>query len=109
MPKAIGLYSRKAGMPREAFFRRYEYGHVPLVKEIFPHFATYTRSYPQPDVPFYLAPGQALGFDALTEIWSRDKADTERTMACMAQADNAQRLAADEAELFDRSALLSFQ
>jgi hypothetical protein len=110
MNKAVGLYSKKAGMSAEAFFQRYEHGHVPLVQEIFAScFAAYTRSYPQSETGpagEALAGFPALGFGALTQIWSREGARTAE--AAMAEADNAQRLADDEVQLFDRRSLLSF-
>src|SRR6516165_1304905 len=104
MSKAVGLYSKKAGMSAEAFFQRYEHGHVPLVQEIFATcFAAYTRSYPQHEAGpagEAMAGFPALGFGALTQIWSRD--DARPAVEVMAEGDNARRIAEDEVQLFDR-------
>ena len=109
MAKVVGLYSKRADMSPDAFFKRYEHGHVPLVMEIFPTaFAAYTRSYPrgEPELRALAIRPEALGFDALTQIWfaGEDGAPGGE----MANQVNAARLAEDEAALFDRDALLSF-
>jgi hypothetical protein len=112
MSKAIGLYSRKAGMSAEAFFQRYEYGHVPLVRELFAScFAAYTRNYPQREAGVAgeaMAGFPKLGFGALTQIWNSEGDDARTAVEVMAEADNARRLAEDEVQLFDRRSLLSF-
>jgi hypothetical protein len=113
MIKAVGLYSKKAGMSPDAFFRRYEYGHVPLVREIFSGcFAAYTRSYAHleaAELTGVFAHAPALGFDSLTQLWYRQQADIDRIAERMTQPQNGQRLSDDEQHLFDRGALLSFR
>lgn len=109
MAKVVGLYSKRADMSPEAFFKRYEHGHVPLVMEVFPTaFAAYTRSYPraEPELRALAIRPEALGFDALTQIWFAG--EDGATGGGMADPVNAARLAEDEAALFDRGALLSF-
>jgi hypothetical protein len=109
MAKLVGLYSKKGDMSSDAFFSRYEYGHVPLVMEIFSNaFAGYTRSYPraEPELRALAIRPDALGFDALTQIWFRDEG--EAAGAVMAEPGNAERLAEDEAAFLDRRSLLSF-
>jgi hypothetical protein len=113
MIKAMGLYSKKAGMSSEAFFQRYEYGHAPLVREIFSGcFAAYTRSYAHLEAAALagvFAGAPALGFDSLTQLWYRQQADIDRTGERMSQPQNGERLSDDEQHLFDRGALLSFR
>jgi hypothetical protein len=94
-------------MSPERFQKRYEEGHAPLVKEILPHFAAYTRSYPR-RVLMLRAGETDIGFGALTQMWQDSAEQSERTMAIMLDPVNAGHIAEDEAALFDRSALLSF-
>jgi len=103
MIKTIALLKCKAGLSREDFIRYYETRHAPLILSIAPQVCDYRRNF-LVMAGAILAPGLAApDFDVVTELWYPDRAAFEAAMAAFTDAVNAQRIAADEENLFDRS------
>lgn len=108
MFKCIALLKRKSGLSRDAFIDYYEARHAPLIRRLLPGILDYRRNYVDLGGAF-LFPGAApIDFDVVTEIWLADRAAYDRFTAVAAQPDIAQRIAADEENLFDRSASRMF-
>ncbi len=103
MIKTIALLKCKAGLSREDFIRYYETRHAPLILSIAPQVCDYRRNFLVMEGAI-LAPGLAApDFDVVTELWYPDRAAFEAAMAAFTDPVNAQRIAADEENLFDRS------
>ncbi len=101
--KVISLLKARAGIDRAAFVEHYETCHVPLVRELMPNIIAYRRNYVQAEggIAFELAP--AFDYDAITEIWFRDRAAFDEALAVLMRPANAARMAEDEALFLDRS------
>jgi hypothetical protein len=100
----LGLLSRKAGMSRSAFVERYEHGHVPLIEETLgSSFMAYSRCYP------LIADDRDVGFDALTQVWYANTADSVHSISLLSEPETGRRIADDEKELFDRARLFFFR
>jgi hypothetical protein len=110
--KQIALLKAKAGMSREAFIRRYEDGHAPLISEILPFFEEYRRSFLIPDGmprPSHLDNADTdVEFDVVTELWFEDAASLKALGDRVARTDAGTRIADDESHLFDRSRMIMF-
>jgi uncharacterized protein (TIGR02118 family) len=103
MIKAIAFLKCKAGLSREAFIQYYETRHVPLILSIAPQICDYRRNYLLMKGAI-LAPGMsAPDFDVVTELWYPDRAAFDMAMAAFTTRVNADRIARDEENLFDRS------
>ncbi|MSO73206.1 MAG: EthD family reductase [Rhodospirillaceae bacterium] len=74
MMKSVALLPRKADATRPAFHAYYESNHAPLALKHFP-FAKYVRNHLAPETP------GDLGFDTISEFWSRDFAKIRELMA----------------------------
>ena len=98
MVKMILLLQRRAGMPVADFKRYYETTHAVLGRKLLSNAQRYERRYVQ-------AMGEGAGetYDCITEVWFADQAAMEAALARAAEPENAALLAADEANLFDRS------
>ena len=113
MLKMVALFRFKPGLSREEGMRYYETRHVPLICELLPGiFTEYRRSYTEPGTMFFPAhmegaPPSPPPFDIMTELWmEREKYDEMN--AKMADPDLGCRVAEDEAQCLDRSAMVMF-
>ncbi len=103
MIKTIAFLKRKAGLSREAFIRYYETRHAPLILSIAPQICDYRRNFLIEEGAI-VAPGAAApDFDVVTELWYPDEAAFAAAMAAFTDPVNAQRIAADEENVFDRA------
>jgi uncharacterized protein (TIGR02118 family) len=101
--KTIAFLKRKAGMSQEAFVRYYETRHAPLILSIAPQICDYRRNF-LTTTGAIVAPGlPALDFDVVTELWYPDAAAFAAAMAAFTDPVNAQRIAEDEENVFDRA------
>lgn len=102
----ITLLKRRAGMSREDFRAYYEGHHRLIGEEALAPFATrYVRR--------FIAPigGDETehDFDVVMEIDFPGEAEAEAFFAHIAEPDLAERIATDEARLFDRSRIRAFR
>ena len=104
MIKTIALLRKKAGLTREQFIRYYETRHAPLILSIAPQVCDYRRNFLVEEGAI-VAPGAApRDYDVITELWYPDAAAFAAAMAAFTDPVNAARIAADEENVFDRSA-----
>jgi len=102
MYKAIALLKAKPGISRDRFIEYYEEHHVPLILRLMPQIVDYRRNYVRTDNA-YLAPDiSALDFDAVTELWYRNKADYEAAAASLNDAAVLKQITDDEEHFLDR-------
>jgi hypothetical protein len=102
MVKTIAFLKRKAGPSREAFIEYYETKHVPLILAIAPQICEYRRNF-LVEAGAIVMPGAApLDFDVVTEIWYPDRHAYTAAMAAFTLPANAERIARDEENVFDR-------
>jgi uncharacterized protein (TIGR02118 family) len=103
MIKTIAFLKRKTGLSPEAFIDYYETRHAPLILSIAPQICDYRRNFLLAEGAI-VAPGAALpDFDVVTELWFADQAAFTAAMAAFTDPVNAQRIAADEENVFDRA------
>ncbi len=109
MVKTIAFLKRKAGLSRELFIDYYETRHVPLILSIAPQICEYRRNF-LIEAGAIVAPGAAApDFDVVTEIWYADRAAYADAMNSFTNAANAERIARDEENIFDRSQTRFFE
>lgn len=114
MIKMVALFRFKQGLSREEGTRYYETRHVTLICELLPgFFLDYRRSYPEPGTMFYPnhmegAPPAPPPFDVMTELWLESREKFDEMSAKMADPAIGPRVAEDEAQFFDRSAMVMF-
>jgi len=106
--KIVTLLKRKAGMSREDFVRYYESRHAVLATEVVPGLTDYRRMYIDPGRPAFGMPADSPGFDVITTLVFADAAAYEHAFQTLARADIAQRIAADEEHLFDRTCIKAY-
>jgi len=103
MIKVLAFLKSRPGMSRDDFIRYYETRHAPLILSIAPQVRDYRRNFLLTEGAI-LAPGAAApDFDVVTELWFADRAAFAAAMSAFTDPVNAQRIAADEENLFDRS------
>jgi uncharacterized protein (TIGR02118 family) len=103
MIKTIAFLKCKVGLSREAFIQYYETRHAPLILSIAPQICDYRRNYLVTEGAI-LAPGaSAPDFDVVTELWYPDRRAFDVAMAAFTTPVNADHIARDEENLFDRS------
>jgi uncharacterized protein (TIGR02118 family) len=104
MIKTIAFLKRKAGLSPEEFMHYYESRHAPLILAIAPQVCDYRRNFLRAEGAI-TPPGAApLGYDVVTELWYPDQAAFEAAMSAFTDPVNARRIAADEENVFDRTA-----
>lgn len=103
MIKTIAFLKRKAGLSREAFIHYYETRHAPLILSIAPQICDYRRNFLIHEGAIIPAGAATADFDVVTELWFPDEAAFAAAMAAFTDPENAQRIAADEAHVFDRA------
>jgi hypothetical protein len=109
MVKTIAFLKRKAGLSREAFIDYYETRHVPLILSIAPHICEYRRNFLIEAGAIVMPGAAALDFDVVTEIWYPDREAYTAAMAAFTLPANAERIARDEENVFDRSRTRFFE
>ncbi len=101
--KVISLLKARADIDRARFRDYYETNHAPLILELMPNILAYRRNYVGADGGIAFDRTPPFDYDAVTEIWFRDRGAYEDALAVLMQPANAARLAADEEEFLDRS------
>lgn len=104
MFKTLTLLKRRPDIDRPEFIRRYEQGHALLGARLLKGRATrYVRRYlvpvPNPDTGAVEEPDH----DVAMEIWFKDRAAWEATIAYLSAPEVMAEIAADEETLFDRT------
>lgn len=103
MIKTIAFLKRKPGLSQEDFIRYYETRHVPLILSIAPQICGYRRNFLIAEGAI-IYPGATMpDFDVVTELWYADEGALKAAMAAFTDPGNAQRIAADEENLFERA------
>lgn len=104
MFRRITLLKRRPDMSVRAFRDYYEAHHRRIGEEVLAgHALRYVRRYVEP-----IGDGPLPDFDVVMEIDFADQAAHDRCIATLSQPAVAQRIAEDEAQLFDRDAILCF-
>ena len=103
MVKFILLLKRRAGMSFEDFVAYYETTHSVLGRKLLPTALRYERRYLRSMGGVVENTGPDDTYDCITEVWFEDHAAMGAALASAAEPKNAALLAADEANLFDRS------
>jgi EthD domain len=103
MIKTIALLKMKAGLTRAQFIDYYETRHVPLILSIAPQICGYRRNFIEAAGAIQGAAAAARDFDCVTELWFPDAVAFAAAMAAFADPANAERIAADEENVFERS------
>jgi hypothetical protein len=103
MIKTIAFLKRKAGMSQAAFEDYYETRHAPLILSIAPQVSEYRRNFLRSEGAIVMPGLAALDFDVVTELWYADEAAYAAALAAFTDPVNAQRIAADEENVFDRA------
>lgn len=112
MIKLFALLAAKQGLDHEAFVRRYEGGHVPLIERLIPVHSHYRRNFIVPDGLVSL--GHIEGgsgrpfFDVVTEMKYEDQGKLVELGGLIKQDGIGEQIAADEAAFLDRSKMLMF-
>jgi hypothetical protein len=109
MIKNIAFLKCKAGLSRDAFIEYYETKHAPLILEIAPQITEYRRNFLIPSGAIVMPGAAALDFDVVTELWYPDREAYSAAMAAFTLPANAERIARDEENLFDRSRTRFFE
>ena len=102
----ITLLKRREGMSREDFRAYYESNHKLIGEKVLGPYATrYVRR--------YIAPidgvDEGHDYDVVMEIDFPGEAEVEAFFADIADPETAERIASDEAKLFDRSRIRAFR
>jgi hypothetical protein len=103
MIKAIALLKMKVGLTRAQFIDYYETRHVPLILSIAPQICGYRRNFIEADGAILGVAAAARDFECLTELWFPDAVAFGAAMAAFADPANAERIAADEENVFERA------
>ncbi len=113
MIKTITFLKRRPDMSREEFEHAYEEGHVKLGEVTLAGRAErYIRRYLIPlDHPLNEdgKNGPAAEFDAVMEMWFKDRADYEATMALIGSAQMAEEIVISGHEIFDRNYQFTYE
>lgn len=112
MIKQVALLKKKAGMAYDAFVKRYEEGHAPLVDEIMPFYTRYQRNFIIPGslvaLDHITEPPPPPDFDVITALWYEDQSKLDALGHALSATDAGAQLAADEEYLFDRTKMAMF-
>ena len=105
MVKLVFCVRRKQGMTPEAFKDYYETTHARIGERVLPTAERYFRRFLTPLGPPALGPVLEPVADVITEIWFRDRATCEATMAKLGDPATLAEIVADEEKLFDRTSI----
>jgi hypothetical protein len=100
--KTIALLKMKAHLTRAQFVEYYETRHVPLILSIAPQICGYRRNFIEADGAILGPAAATRDFDCVTELWFPDAVAFAAAMAAFADPANAERIAADEENVFER-------
>jgi hypothetical protein len=100
--KTVALLKMKAHLTRAQFVDYYETRHVPLILSIAPQICGYRRNFIAADGAIVGPAAAARDFDCITELWFPDAVAFAAAMAAFADPANAERIAADEENVFER-------
>lgn len=104
MIKFVCLLTRKPGMSRADFINYYENRHAKLAIKLLPAtYSAYRRNYVEQAGPLAADVASLPPFDVITELEFPDREAFDRFMASAALPANAEAIAKDEENLFDRS------
>ena len=111
--KILCMLKKKPGMSREAFIKRYEEGHVPLIKETIPFYDQYRRSYIIDDEALNTAHAINMApierdFDVFTEMWFDTRENYEKMLAALADPVIGGRITEDERDFLDRDKMMMY-
>ena len=111
--KILCFLKRKPGLSREQFIDYYEQRHVKLIAKLLPFYTEYKRNFVDPGEVY--APGhlenkaQAVPpFDVVTELSFASREMYDRMLAALADPEIGATIAADEDNVFDRSAMVIY-
>lgn len=106
MFKTVNLFKRRPDLTREQFVERYETGHRHIGERVLRGSAErYLRRYLEPLAWPPNAPVAEPEYDVVMEIWYRDRATWEATMARLSDPAIIAEIIADEETLFDRPSM----
>ena len=105
MFKIVMMMRRRPGMTPEAFKAYYETTHARIGEKVLPTAERYFRRFLTPLGPPAAGPLVEPVADVITEIWFRDRATYEATMAKLAEPATIAEIVADEEKLFDRTSI----
>ena len=113
MIKVVALLKKKPGMSREAFIKRFEEGHVPLIKEIIPFYNKYRRSYIIDDERFkssHVTNAAPIDrdIDVFTEMWFDTRENYEKMLTALADPVIGGRITEDEGDFLDRDTMIVY-
>ena len=103
MFKVIALLKRRADLSHEAFVEYYESRHAPLALQLMPGILAYRRNFLDPSGMIVHTGGAVPDFDVITELWFADRAAFDSAMRAFEDPAVMDRLARDEANLFERN------
>lgn len=107
MINQTALLKKKQGMDHNAFIKRYEEGHVPLVNPVLPYHSDYRRNFIIPgslvELDPIADPPPRPDFDVIAQIWYEDQSKLDGLLNALARTDAGDQLARDEDDLFGRS------
>ena len=106
--KIVTLLKRKAGMSREDFVRYYESRHAVLATRVVPGLVDYRRMFVDAERPAFGMAAESPGFDVITTLVFADEAAYQHAFQTLTQAEIAQRISADEANLFDTTCIRAY-
>jgi len=110
--KQLALLTKKQGMDHEAFVKRYEEGHAPLIERIARFHDAYQRNFIKPGSLIELAhipdPPPPPQFHCITQLMYEGQHKLDDLMDKLANSDIGQQIAADEEDLFDRTKMAMF-
>ena len=112
--KLVALLKFRKGLSREEGIAYYEGRHVPLAERHLGRFISgYRRSFVEPDAKFFPdhmegTPPPMPNFDIMTEMWFDSREQFDAMSAALADPDIGAEIAADEENVFDRSAMVMF-
>lgn len=108
MTKLVALLKARAEMDIDAFVKRYETGHVPLIERLLPMHRTYSRNYVKRLADARLDhAGAPAWFDVLTMLRYDDPNTLTELGKHMAQGDIGTAIADDERAFLDRERTLT--
>ncbi len=105
MFKVVMLMKRRPGMTPEAFKDYYETTHARIGERVLPTAERYFRRFLTPISPPAVGPVVEPVADVITEIWFKDRATYETTMAKLGDPAINAEIVADEEKLFDRTSI----
>lgn len=103
--KRVAVVSRRPDLDRNAFADYYEHHHAPLAARLMPSIARYRRTFLGALVGDAADGWAQLEFDAVTELYYRSESDRQRFRDALSDREVARRIAEDEANFLDRSAI----